>query len=238
MQVIVTRAKEDCPELTKKLEEQGIEYKVFPCINYNSPSDNYQALDKAIRSNHEYDWLFFLSRRAAESFFNRLLELGGHLFHLSPHLKIACVGPATAKFITDVIGFPVDFIPSQFNSETLFAEFKHKYSGRILLVREESLSEVPSELDITIVTGYQSKLPEKPTTTIKSEDLITITSSQIAKNFYELTQGDVTATQFISIGPQTTATLKALYPQATITESKESTIDSMLEQIRTHKMLK
>jgi uroporphyrinogen-III synthase len=122
--VVITRAKEDSSEFVKILETRGIiDYFFFPCLAFTAPDDKYTALDAAIRRNHEFDWLVFLSRRAAESFFNRLLEIGGHFFHLAQHLKIAAIGSATKEFIEKEINFPVNFCPSEFNSEVFSKEF-------------------------------------------------------------------------------------------------------------------
>jgi uroporphyrinogen-III synthase len=122
--VVITRAKEDSPEFIKILEAKGIiDYFFFPCLAFTAPDDGYAALDAATRRNQEFDWLVFLSRRAAESFFNRLLEIGGHFFHLAPHLKIAVIGSATKEFIEKEINFPVNFCPSEFNSEVFSREF-------------------------------------------------------------------------------------------------------------------
>lgn len=122
--VVITRAKEDSPEFVKILEAKGIDdCFFFPCLAFTAPDDAYAALDAATRRNHEFDWLVFLSRRAAESFFNRLLEIGGHFFHLAPHLKIAVIGSATKEFIAKEINFPVNFCPSEFNSEVFSREF-------------------------------------------------------------------------------------------------------------------
>lgn len=124
MTVVITRAKEDSPEFVKILETKGISnYFFFPCLAFTAPDDNYTALNAAIRRNHEFDWLIFLSRRAAESFFNHLLEIGAHFFHLAAHLKIAVIGSATEKFIEQEINFPVNFCPSEFNSEVFSREF-------------------------------------------------------------------------------------------------------------------
>jgi uroporphyrinogen-III synthase len=234
MQVIITRAKEDCEELKNKLAKLDIESVCIPCIEYHPPSDNYQALDMAIRNNHNYDWIFFLSKRAAESFFDRLLAIGGQLFHLSPHIKIACVGQATADFVDKQIGFPVDFVPSQFNSETMFAEFKDKYKGKILLVREESLvNENIDYLDIEVIAAYRSCLAKEKQIALNQTGFIIITSSQIAKNFHKLhSDNDLSAYKFLSIGQQSSKTLRELFPEAEIIEAAESSLESLLEMLK------
>ena len=186
--VVITRAKEDSPEFVKILEAKGIsDYFFFPCLSFTAPDDNYTALDAAIRRNHEFDWLIFLSRRAAESFFNRLLEIGGHFFHLAAHLKIAVIGSATEKFIEQEINFPVNFCPSEFNSEVFSREFLRDIAstGNILepinlLIPRTSIADdlLIKELEslgtvkVTQVDAYKTIKPE--------------TSSEVISNFKRL----------------------------------------------------
>jgi uroporphyrinogen-III synthase len=176
--VVITRAKEDSPEFVKILEAKGIsDYFFFPCLSFTAPDDNYTALDAAIRRNHEFDWLIFLSRRAAESFFNHLLEIGAHFFHLAAHLKIAVIGSATEKFIKQEINFPVNFCPSEFNSEVFSREFLRDIAstGNVLepinlLIPRTSIADdlLIKELEslgtvkVTQVDAYKTIKPETP----------------------------------------------------------------------------
>jgi uroporphyrinogen-III synthase len=176
--VVITRAKEDSPEFVKILEARGIiDYFFFPCLAFTAPDDGYAALDAATRRNHEFDWLVFLSRRAAESFFNRLLEIGGHFFHLAPHLKIAVIGSATEKFIEQEINFPVNFCPSEFNSEVFSKEFLRDIASSEnileplnLLIPRTSIADdlLIKELEslgtvkVTQVDAYKTIKPEAP----------------------------------------------------------------------------
>ena len=174
--VVITRAKEDSPEFIKILEAKGIsDYFFFPCLSFTAADDNYTALDAAIRRNHEFDWLIFLSRRAAESFFNRLLEIGGHFFHLAAHLKIAVIGSATKEFIEKEINFPVNFCPSEFNSEVFAKEFLRDIASSEnileplnLLIPRTSIAddlltqdlESASTVKVTQVDAYKTIKPE------------------------------------------------------------------------------
>lgn len=238
MQLIITRSREENLELTNKIN--GFEITNYPCIEYIAPTDNYQALDSAIRSNHLYDWVFFLSKRAAEMFFLRLIAIGGQFFHLAPSLRIACVGESTAKFVKEEIGFPVDLVPSKHNAEALFAEFNTSQTGTILLVREESLINEEVPINGRVVAGYKTQLPKAIELSLENSALIMITSSQIAKNFAELsktlyTQINSVNYKFISIGPKTTATIKSLYPNSEILESTEASIEAMIELMLKYK---
>jgi uroporphyrinogen-III synthase len=128
MAVVVTKSKEDNQDLIKLLEQEGLECLSLPCIEFREPQEGFKKLDEALRKNHEYDWIFFLSKRSAKVFFERLLAIGGHLFHLAPNLKLACIGESTKNYIEKEIGFPVDFYPAHYNSECFIEEFTDKYT--------------------------------------------------------------------------------------------------------------
>lgn len=205
--VVITKSIDDSSKFIDLLQSSGLSCLSLPCIEFTKPSDDYAALDKVIRENHHYDWVFFLSRKSAEAFFTRLIELGGHLFHLSPRLKIACVGQSTADFVRDEIGFPVNFIPSKFNSETLALEFLQKFCAvdpalgldpiEVILPRAESINddlvsklESTAQVKVTLVDAYLTRAPVSVTLTdldalISSEEklFISFTSSQIVRNF-------------------------------------------------------
>ncbi len=207
--VVITKAIDDSERFYSLLESRNLDYFHLPCIEFIKPSDDYIALDKVIRENHHYDWVVFLSKKAAEVFFSRLLELGGHFFHLSPRLKIACVGQTTADFIINEIGFPVNFIPSEFNSACLATEFIEKFcdgdsaSGmdpiELILPRAENINddlvaklESTKQIKVTLVNAYRTIIPEVNSFTLEKFDklldndeelFISFTSSEIVRNF-------------------------------------------------------
>ncbi len=260
MKVIVTKLREDAQQFCSLLESQGLTSFLLPCLEFTEPNDNYLALDKAIRENHLYDWLFFLSRKSAEMFFSRLLELGGHLFHISPSLKIACVGNSTAAFIKDEIGFPVDFVPSQFNSATLAVEFLDKFALanieplRVILPRSDKVEddlvdklELGRHLEVTLCPAYSSKCPElnnellaELDELIRSQEelLFTFTSSEIVRNFSKILGKQrlekILANKncrFVSIGPRTSETIGLELGVTNILEAQEASLVGILHQV-------
>jgi uroporphyrinogen-III synthase len=176
MTLIITRLEEDAESLIQFATKNNMEYFLFPCIEFVPPEDQYGSLDQSLRSNHLYDWVFFFSKRAAEAFFSRLLELGGQFFHLSPNLKIGVIGPKTKSFIENEVGFPVDFMPSEFNSDVFLEEFVStvietgsSIKLNILLPRTDSISDdfskkLSANLDLSIhveeISAYSSVCPE------------------------------------------------------------------------------
>lgn len=258
--LVITRSKEDNQNLAKQLVGLGLTIIDLPCIEFINPSDNYSKLDQAIRSNHTYDWIFFLSIKAADTFFSRLLELGGHLFHLSPHLKIACVGKTTADFVEKEIGFPVNFVPSKFNSETLAEEFTSKYCDpnpmpgadtlRVILPRAEGIeddfvSQLSKQISIEICPAYQTICPESNNlekldkAIISGEEIfISISSSEICRNFAKIVgqkrMHDLLqrdTTHWLSIGPKTTRTMRNEARIQNIQEANNTSINGLLKLI-------
>lgn len=181
--IVITRSCEDSGRTVDLLDHCDSNILVLPCLEFRPPSAGYAELDKAIRNNQEYNWVLFLSCKAAEVFFERLLAIGGHLFHLSPNLRFACIGAATRTYVEKVIGFPVDFVPSTYNSNVFvheFAEFLLKQKEtcfiRIILPRTdmanddfvEMLESYPNKvqrgslLQISVhrVPAYESSCPD------------------------------------------------------------------------------
>lgn len=235
MKIITTRAKEDSQQLIEKFAE--LDFFSFPVIEFVNPSDDFQTIDVSIRNNQHYHWIFFLSKRAAESFFDRLHEIGGQFFHLHPGLKIACVGEKTADYIRDEVAFPVDFVPTSFNSDSFTTEFLEKHSfkdspasiskTKVILVRAEGIEddfivnfENTNQFEIDLALAYKSQIAKPEQEQISElqdllrsaeQSFLSFASSQSFRNFLELTKGiDFSMaqnTKILSIGPKTTKTI-------------------------------
>ncbi|MEY3370384.1 MAG: uroporphyrinogen-III C-methyltransferase [Cyanobacteriota bacterium] len=259
--LVLTRTAEDNSDTIKEFQDFDLDFFSFPLLKFAKPT-NYEALDQAIKSNQNYDWIFFMSKKSALSFFERLIELGGQFFHLSPHLKIACVGQSTRKFVEQEVGFPVDFVPSEFNSDTLFFEFQNQYSAeglnaslepkKILIPRNADLEDDLSQkifghFVIDIVPAYRT-LAHQPSPEQISElqDLInqnsqlfiSLASSQTVKNFSKISNSLNlhSGVKFLSIGPKTSETIDAVLPNFEVLTPKSSSIRAMIEMIRRDKI--
>lgn len=250
MKVLITRNPEGNKQLKNLLEQNGIETLEYSCIEFVAPDDNYKGLDTAIRKNHEYDWIFLLSKTAAQAFFERLLEIGGNLFNLSAHLKLACVGKSTKDYIEGTIGFPVDFMPSKFNTNDFFKEFEQTIIDKrdpsaaaikVLLPRTkvqdnsfvESLEK--AKVQVHAVDAYKTICPKNKNNLNPSKDLaISFTSSEIVRNFKRLQPNlDIEKHTIFSIGPKTSQTIREEYPQINdFIEARESTLEGLVSTIK------
>jgi uroporphyrinogen-III synthase len=254
--LVLTRTQEDNEDIIEQYKDTDIEFFSFPMLDFTEPN-SFEELDKAIKSNHTYDWIFFLSKKSVTSFFDRLVALGGQFFHLSPNLKIACVGDSTRRFVEEEIGFPVDFVPSKFNADSLCIEFARKYANsgfnnnlelkKILIPRNADLDDNISErfegkFQVDIVSAYRC-LPYNPSVEQiaqlqklinQNRDIyISIASSQTARflaqilNLLSYHRG----VKILSIGPKTTETLKKVLPKVEVITASEASFEAKINEL-------
>ena len=243
--IIVTRPKSQAPEFIKLLEEQGAQAVAFPTIEIQPPN-SYKALDKAINTIKQYDWIVFTSVNGVTSFFNRLKELGKDIRELH-RAKIATIGEITAQEIQNK-GIKVDIVPDDFKAEGLIKIFKKNKlkDTKILIPRAKVARDIlPDTLNkigarVDVVTAYITKKPDKAKTKniikLLSDhkiDMITFTSSSTAKNFFELIPGfkQVEKKPLIAcIGPITAKTVRdAGYKSAII--PKQYTVEHLADEL-------
>ena len=247
--ILLTRTKESCQKTIEKHPDE--DFHVFPCIEYAAASDDYQALDQAIRKNHHYEWVFFLSKKAAESYFERLIAIGGNFFNLATHLKFAVIGGATKDFFENEINMPIDFMPSKSNTECFVAEFLDQYSFdfnsemKILLPRSELANddfkeklEAGKNYVIDIVSAYNTICPNYSQQELNDfvgnfhkMDSIVFASPSSVENFNKLFPDlDISSKKILSSGALTTKSFKELYPeQMQLIESPKSNIDALFD---------
>jgi uroporphyrinogen III methyltransferase/synthase len=250
--IVLTTTKEKCQEISK--QNPDYEFFHFPCIEFTAPADDYKALDAAIRSNHTYEWVFFLSPKAAESFFDRLLAIGGNFFNLSNHLKFAVIGKTTKDFIESQVNMPVDFMPSQANSQTFIEEFCHKYkydfdcAFKVLLPRSELAKddfkdklEASKNYLLEQVAAYNTVIAQRSQDDINQLKALVqegasliFTSNSCVDNFVQITDKlNLDATKVYSIGAKTSKKFLEHYPGFdSLIEAEESNIESLLSKTR------
>ncbi len=244
--VLVGRARHQAAALSDILRLLGAEVIEIPFIEIRGPS-SWQPLDHAIARLLDYDWLILTSVNGVQALFARLAKLGKSEADLL-HLKIAAIGPATAKAI-EKRGLPVDVMPEEYVAEAVVDSLRGQVKGsRVLLVRAKVARDViPNALcdagaRVDVVEAYETVVPETSRTQLQQvladpahrPHVITFTSSSTARNFLELLGKENLAlldgVKLASIGPVTSETLRELGLRADI-ESREYTIPSMAATI-------
>ncbi len=258
--VLVTRSSGQGSELAEHLRSLGAEPILIPAIELVAPT-SFAALDAAIATFVSFDWLLFTSANAVEALHHRAPHLRDILAVESPRspaIRIAAIGPATAKALQRIALNP-DLLPPQAVAESLteaLLPHAHQPDGRptrFLLIRAEEARELlPESLraagaEVTVAPAYRTIIPENSVALLR--DLlaspeqgtasaalaaITFTSASTARNLLALTEtARVTLPESalrISIGPVTSATLRelGLPPHA---EASEATVAALARTV-------
>src|SRR5688572_10923929 len=96
--ILITRPRAQAGKFANSLAAQGAQPVFFPVIEI-VPAEDMSALDRALRTLDQYNWLVLTSVHGVDAFFNRLDALG--IKRLTPRLRVAAVGPRTARAIPD-----------------------------------------------------------------------------------------------------------------------------------------
>ena len=211
--IVVTRARVQASELSRRLYELGAEVIEFPTIAIEPPQD-YRPMDRAIEQLASYDWLFFTSVNGVEFFFDRLRQLGKSSEAVA-HLKVVAIGPETAGRLKGE-GVHACLVPAKYQAEGILGELTpSRIRGcRILIPRAAKAREIlPNTLrqwgaSVEVVEAYQTVLPQNhslPLNNLLQQnqiDLITFTSSSTVMNFMQLFDGQdvVRSLQSVIIG--------------------------------------
>ncbi len=242
--IVVTRAREQAGQLSRRLQELGAEVLEVPTIKLEPPTRRQDLVDALLELN-AYDWLVFTSPNGVtkffEYFFNRfhdMRDLGG--------ARIAAVGPATANKLKE-LHLQVDLMPDEaLSSEiaTAFAEFESIENLRICLLRAEAANpELPAALEalgaiVDDIACYQT-VPETEDATGAAASLmghgadwVAFTSGSTVAHFHARFDLPSLLQKFpqlktAAIGPETSKALAALGLKPTI-EAKPHTLDGLV----------
>ena len=129
----VTRGAAGEDALAARLRALGAEVLEFPSIAVAPPTPDEQAgLDAALRDLGRFAWAAFASVNAVERAVERLDALGVPRAALAD-LRLACVGPATAARLAELVREP-DLIPGEHTGAALAASLGRHVAGRAVLV--------------------------------------------------------------------------------------------------------
>jgi uroporphyrinogen-III synthase len=254
--VLVGRARHQAGALSGELRKQGAQVIEIPFIEIRKPK-SFKALDTALKSFDEYDWLILTSVNGVEAMWDRLAHLRLNRKNLR-HLRIAAIGPATKKAI-EQRGASVDVVPKEYVAESVVRSLRRRVKGkRVLLVRAKVARDViPRELrkfgaHVDVVEAYETVVPQssrrKLEAALKSDrhrpDIVTFTSSSTVRNFVALlgSTGSVPLAKnsrqtilndiaMASIGPVTSSTLREAGLGVDI-QARKYTIPGLVKAIR------
>jgi uroporphyrinogen-III synthase len=245
--VLVGRAREQAGALASELRGQGASVLEVPFIQINPPK-SYRALDRALESLGEYDWLVLTSVNGVRALIDRMEKLGVDHLQLRS-LKLAAIGPATRAAI-EKHGLEVEVMPKEYVAESVVRSLRPRVKGRrVLLVRAKIARDViPRELraagaKVDVAEAYETVVPESSARRIRAAfrsagsapDIVTFTSSSTVRNFVALLGREPQrmlkdGVRLVSIGPVTSATMRELGLPVHI-EAREYTIPGLVAAI-------
>jgi uroporphyrinogen-III synthase len=245
VRVLVGRARHQAGALSGELRKLGATVLEIPFIEIRKPR-SFQALDSALESLADYDWLILTSANGVEAMWERLIKLRGRKANLK-HLRVAAIGPATKKAI-EQRGVKVDIVPKEYVAESVVRSLRRGVKGkRVLLVRAKVARDViPRELrragaQVHVVEAYETVVPQSSRKRLQSAlknprrrpQVVTFTSSSTVRNFVALLSPRQSAgldgIRLASIGP-VSSTLRELGLRVDL-EAKELTIAGLVEAI-------
>jgi uroporphyrinogen III methyltransferase/synthase len=246
---LVTRSAGQSSQFTAQLEAQGARVIELPALEIQPPG-SWQALDRAIATLGEFDWLILTSANAVTFFLERLQTLGYDLRALAG-LKLAVVGKKTAAVLQQR-GLKPEFIPPDYIADALVDHWPAPVAGlKILFPRVESGGRdvlvktlTARGAAITEVAAYESGCPAAMAPAAQAAiaagqvDGVTFASSKTVCHFAQLMaqrfgpdwQRPLTGVAIASIGPQTSQTCHELLGRVDI-EAQEYTLEGLTRAI-------
>jgi uroporphyrinogen III methyltransferase / synthase len=247
--IIVTRAGAQAFGLVEQIEAAGGEVVELATIEIQ-PLESFAEFDAAINKIEQYDWLIFTSVNSVAPFLSRL-RAGGKVPLSMGYLKIAAIGPETAKRLASA-GITVCLVPQRYQAEGILDALGPEAvkQKRILIPRAAEAREILPETlrdwgaAVDVVAAYRTALPRVDIAPVAELlrrhkiDVITFTSSSTVKNFVRLfgdkPLGDIVCGSTLAcIGPITARTVKDLGGRPHIV-AEEFTIAGLVRAIIAH----
>ncbi len=240
--VVVTRPEAQAPPLAAALRARGAEVVELATIRVEDPADGGAALRRAAGAADRFDWVVFTSANAVGRFFAALPDAGW-----PRGVRLAAIGPATAQALRHR-GVEADLVPGRYVGEALVAEFPPGFpGGRVLLPRAAIARDtVPEGLrhlgwEVEVVEAYRT-VPATPSpealTRARSADAVVFTSSSTVTGLRDLLPAADVPPVVVSIGPVTSATLRAAGVPVTVeagVHSLDGLVDALVDWAGAHR---
>lgn len=245
--VLVTRAREQASELSRRLHDLGAETLEAPAIAITEP-DDFAPLDAAIERLGSYDWVLFTSPNGVTGVFDRMDHLARDARAFGG-VNIAAVGPATSQALRRH-GLTPDLIPDRFLTDAVAAGLiaRGVAGRRVLLPRTDIVGEdLAGALEgagalVDQVVAYRTVQapgidPEVAGRLAAGEvDFVTFTSSSTVRNLLAALDGRQELLQrptIVSIGPVTSRTARESGLDVRV-EAVEHTVPGLVAALAAH----
>lgn len=230
--ILITRPAHQIAELAIPLKALGADVIAIPATEI-LPPENEVALREALENLSDYDWLILTSANGVRAIARYTREIP---------IKVAVVGPSTAKVLKDLFGRGPDATPKTYLAEEI-ANAIGEVEGKWFLLPRADLAhpELPNALRssggiVEEVVAYRIARAEAPNLEgNRRPDYVLLTSSESARATHALlnqkgTEDWLHKAKLVCIGPQTASTVRELGYQEAIV-AKEFTMNGLIEAL-------
>lgn len=247
--IMVTRGSGQAGPFARLLRDRGARVYQCPTIEI-IPPENFNDLDRDIRSLPEFDWVVFTSANGVGFFFDRLSALGLDSRALGS-CRVAAVGPKTAEKLFS-FGIRPDLLPTGYHAEGLVEAFvRMKVSGMKALYPKGDRARdilVPGlgnmGMEVSAPVSYRTVTPESVPGEVLAAleerriSCVTFTSSSTVANLASIVGENhlihlLKGVAVASIGPVTSAACSDLGLPVDV-EPHVSTVEALTEAIVSH----
>jgi len=244
--ILITRPRQQGEDFARRIVAFGGVPYLLPTVEIRDP-DDWDPVDRALRTLASYHWLVFTSSNGVRAFFERLFSIGLDLRAVG-HLKFAAIGPKTAEALRRYHLEP-DVVPPRFQSEDLAAALVHRLlpGERVLLARADRGRDVLRETLAGTHAVEQVAVYSQTDAVIDGAallkhlrrgevDFITLTSTNIARVLLtmldETTRGRIREGEIglVSISPVTSEEIRR-HDLPVAGEAIEATMDGVLDAV-------
>jgi uroporphyrinogen-III synthase len=233
--IVLTRSAEDCESWAASLRERGIASVQLPCIETQC-EDSPTLQTALVAALAEADWLVFTSERGVTALRRQLSQA------LPEHIRIAVVGPATARRALAELG-RADFLAQRSTAASLASELvDHLESSRaqIVLALAENAGDVLEKTlsnaghscrRFNVYRTIPAAAPEQRRTLkeIGGQTIFLASPSAVLGLVNQVEIDD--SARLISIGPSTTAAIERAGLQV-YAQAATPSLTGMLEAIK------
>lgn len=219
--VVVTRARAQASELTRRFVQHGAEVIELPVIRI-APLDHPPRLAQVMGRISEYRMLVLTSVNGVDCLFARLADRGLDARAIDRGARIVAIGPATAERLA-AHGIRADLVPEQFVAEGILEALRDTdLAGvRVLVARArgaravliDGLAAAGAAVDELELYEAVADAPDpEQIERALAADYVTFTASSTVTRFVELVGADRAprlAGRTVSIGPITSQTMRA-----------------------------
>ena len=210
--IVVTRARAQASELSRRLAALGADPVELPAIRIEPTIDS-DAVRKAVESLHTYALVCLTSANGVHLLFEAMGAQGRDARALA-QAQVAAIGPGTARALADH-GVTADIVPERFVAESLVealadvpVEGKPLLLARAAEAREvlpDALRERGAEVDVVALYDTVTETPtDAEVAAAQSADYVTFTSSSTVRNLVAALNGQLPdSARIVSIGPVT-----------------------------------